>query len=113
MSTVGVIGLGAMGGGMARSLRRAGHDVHVFDVRPQATAAFAADGGRAHDSAASLAATCPVVISVVVNAAQTQALLFGSGNVAKAMPAGGLFVMCSTVDPNVSIDFESRLEALG
>ena len=30
---VGVIGLGAMGGGMAASLRRAGFDVHVFDVR--------------------------------------------------------------------------------
>ena len=33
---IGVIGLGAMGGGMARSLRRAGYAVHVFDVRPEA-----------------------------------------------------------------------------
>ena len=53
---VGVIGLGAMGGGMARSLRRAGHTVHVFDVRMDAAEAFAAEGGRAHDSAAALAA---------------------------------------------------------
>ena len=113
MATVGLIGLGAMGGGMARSLRRAGHDVHVFDVRREAAAAFAAEGGSAHDSAAALAKACPVVVSVVVNAAQTEALLFGAGGVAAAMARGSLFVMCSTVDPNVSIAFESRVEALG
>ncbi len=110
---VGVIGLGAMGGGMARSLRRAGHAVHVFDVRPEAAAAFAAEGGTACASAAELAAACPVVVSVVVNAAQTEDLLFGAGGVAAAMAPGGLFVMCSTVDPNVSVAFEQRLEAQG
>jgi 3-hydroxyisobutyrate dehydrogenase len=111
--TVGVIGLGAMGGGMARSLRRAGHAVNVFDMRPEAAAAFAAEGGTACASAAQLAAASPVVVSVVVNAAQTEDLLFGSGGVAAAMQPGSLFVMCSTVDPNVSIAFEARLEALG
>ncbi len=45
--TVGVIGLGAMGSGMARSLRRAGYDVQVFDVRPARPHAFAEDGGTA------------------------------------------------------------------
>ena len=111
--TVGVIGLGAMGGGMARSLRRAGHAVNVFDMRPEAAAAFAAEGGTACASAAQLAAASPVVVSVVVNAAQTEDLLFGAGGVAAAMQPGSLFVMCSTVDPNVSIAFEARLEALG
>ena len=111
--TVGVIGLGAMGGGMARSLRRAGHDVQVFDMRAEAAAAFAAEGGTACASAAQLAAASPVVVSVVVNAAQTEDLLFGAGGVAAAMQPGSLFVMCSTVDPNVSIAFEARLEALG
>ena len=110
---VGVVGLGAMGGGMARSLRRAGHEVHVFDVRAEAAAAFAAEGGRACATAAELAAACPVVVSVVVNAAQTEELLFGAGGVAAAMAPGSLFVMCSTVDPNVSVAFEQRLEAQG
>ena len=44
MTTVGLIGLGAMGSGMAASLRRAGHTVHVFDVRHEAAQAFAAGG---------------------------------------------------------------------
>jgi L-threonate 2-dehydrogenase len=110
---VGVIGLGAMGSGMAGSLRRAGHAVHVHDLRPGVAAAFAADGGTACDSAAALAAACDIVVSVVVNAAQTEDLLFGSGGVAAAMKPGSVFVMCSTVDPNVSVAFECRLEAIG
>ena len=110
---VGVIGLGAMGGGMARSLRRAGHSVHVFDVRTDAAQAFAAEGGTAHVSAAGLAAQCDVVVSVVVNAAQTEDLLFGAGGVAQAMRQGSVFVMCSTVDPGWSAALETRLAERG
>ena len=91
--TVGVIGLGAMGSGMAQSLRRAGYAVQVFDVRPGVAEAFAREGGSAHAarSAAALAADCEVVVSVVVNAAQTDDLLFGSGGVAAAMKPGSVF----------------------
>ena len=111
--TVGVIGLGAMGSGMAQSLRRGGHAVHVFDLRPGVAADFARDGGSACASAAGLAAACTVVVSVVVDADQTEDLLFGSGGVAAAMTPGSVFVMCSTVDPQRSVGFERRLEAMG
>ena len=111
--SVGVIGLGAMGAGMAGSLRRAGCDLHVCDVRDGVAVAFAAKGGTADATPAALAAACDVVVSVVVNAAQTESVLFGDGGVAAAMPPGSVFVMCSTVDPNVSIAFERRLEAMG
>ena len=66
LPAVGVIGLGAMGGGMARSLRRAGYPVHVFDVRAETAQAFAADGGKACASLAELATACEIVVSVVV-----------------------------------------------
>jgi putative dehydrogenase len=110
---VGLIGLGAMGSGMAASLRRAGHALRVFDVRPEAAQAFARDGGTACASVAELGAACDVVISVVVNAAQTEDVLFGNGGAAAAMKPGSVFVMCSTVDPNWSIALEQRLAALG
>jgi 3-hydroxyisobutyrate dehydrogenase len=112
-STVGVIGLGAMGAGMAHSLRRNGFPLHVFDVRPGVAGAFARDGATARVSAAELAAACDVVVSVVVNAAQTEDVLFGSGGVAAAMHPGSVFVMCSTVDPNWSIALEARLAERG
>ena len=113
MTTVGLIGLGAMGSGMAQSLRRAGHTVHVFDVRREAAESFAKDGGVACASLAELGAACDVVVSVVVNAAQTEAVLFGEGGCAAHMKPGSVFVMCSTVDPNWSVALEARLEGMG
>jgi L-threonate 2-dehydrogenase len=112
---VGLIGLGAMGAGMAASLRRAGFAPHVFDIRPGVAQAFTQDGGTACASVAELAAACDVVVSVVVNAQQTEQVLFGGhgdAGAASAMKPGSVFVMCSTVDPNVSIAFEQRLQAL-
>ena len=109
----GVIGLGAMGSGMAHSLRRAGYRVFVFDVRPAVAQAFAEGGGVACTSLAELAAACDVIVSVVVNAAQTEAVLYGPGGCAAAMKPGSVFVMCSTVDANWSVAQEKRLAELG
>jgi L-threonate 2-dehydrogenase len=113
LPTVGLIGLGAMGAGMAQSLRRGGFDLRVFDIRPGVAEAFVRDGGTACATAAELAAVSEVVVCVVVNAAQTEDVLFGSGGVAAAMKPGSVFVMCSTVDPNWAVALEARLEAHG
>ncbi len=113
MTTIGFIGLGAMGSGMARSLRRNGHALRVFDVRPEAAQSFANEGGTACASPAEVAAGCDVVVSVVVNATQTETVLFGPDGAAASMKPGSLFVMCSTVDPNWSVALEARLAKLG
>jgi 3-hydroxyisobutyrate dehydrogenase len=113
MSNIGVIGLGAMGSGMAASLRRTGHTVHVCDARPGAADAFAREGGVACATPAEVGRACGIVVSVVVNAQQTEGVLFGPDGAAAGMAPGSVFVMCSTVDPNVSVAFEARTEALG
>ena len=110
---IGVIGLGAMGRGMAQSLRRGGYDVHVCDVRADAAHSFAADGGTACATPAALAAACEVVISVVVNAEQTEAVLFGEHGAAAALQPGSVLVMCSTVAPGWSVALEARLAEMG
>ena len=110
--SIGVVGLGAMGRGMAASLRRAGWNVHVCDVRPEASRAFAAEGGVVCSTPAELAAHCEVVVSVVVNAEQTEAVLFGENGAAAALKPRSLFVMCSTVAPNWSVALEARLNAM-
>ncbi len=102
--TVGIIGLGAMGAGIAKTLRNNGFTIHVCDVRPGVADAFVADGGTAHATTAALAAVSDVVVSVVVNAAQTESVLFGDdgqSGAASAMRPGSTFVMCSTVDPEL------------
>jgi len=113
-SHVGLIGLGAMGAGIAATLRRNGYHLHVCDARAGAAQAFAADGGgTAHDTPAEVAAHCACVVSVVVNAQQTEQVLFGEHGAAAAMPPGSVFVMCSTVDPNWSVALEQRLADSG
>jgi 3-hydroxyisobutyrate dehydrogenase-like beta-hydroxyacid dehydrogenase len=102
-----------MGQGMAGSLRRAGYELHVCDARPGVAEAFAAQGGVACASPAEVAKTCQVLVSVVVNAAQTEEVLFGPEGAAAHLAKGSVFVMCSTVDPNWSVALEARLEALG
>ncbi len=110
---VGLIGLGAMGKGMATSLRRKGHVPYVFDVRCEVADAFALEGGTACASPSELAQKCHVIICVVVNAMQTESVLFGDNGCASSMARDSVFVMCSTVDPNWSIALEARLEKLG
>ena len=113
MNTVGLIGLGAMGAGIAQTLRSHGYEVHVCDVRPGVADVFVVQGGVAHANPAEVAAACAVVVSVVVNAAQTEAVLFGEHGAAAAMRPGSTFVMCSTVDPNWSVALEKRLNDAG
>ncbi|MFF4233430.1 L-threonate dehydrogenase [Streptomyces sp. NPDC001820] len=110
---VGVVGLGAMGLGMARSLRNAGYDVGVHDLRPEVATAFACDGGTAFTSSGELAAAVDVLVGVVVNAAQVESVLFGADGAADRLRPGTVFVMCSTVDPGWSAELEGRLAEKG
>lgn len=110
---VGVIGLGAMGLGIACTLRQRGYRVRACDARAGVAAAFAAEGGVACTTPAEVANGVRVVVSVVVNAAQTEQVLFGSDGAAAAMAPGSVFVMCSTVDPNWSMALEARLAQHG
>ena len=75
--SVGIIGLGAMGFGVARSLLRAGFHTHAYDVRSEVLQQFESEGGVACADPAELGAVCEVIVTVVVNADQTESVLFG------------------------------------
>jgi 3-hydroxyisobutyrate dehydrogenase len=110
---VGVIGLGAMGFGVARSLLRAGFAVHACDVRAQVLETFASEGGIACATPAELGEQCDVVVTVVVNAAQTEAVLFGESGAVSSMKPGGVILACATVSPAFAIELGKRVEAAG
>lgn len=107
-----VIGLGSMGYGMAASLRRAGFEVTGFDVSSEAVKRFVAEGGRGA-ATPSAAADAEVVVSVVVNAQQTEAILFGDHGCAEAMPEGAVFISCATMAPEAARALAARLAATG
>jgi 3-hydroxyisobutyrate dehydrogenase len=108
---VGVIGLGSMGMGVARTLLQKGFETHAYDVRTEALKSFAKDGGIAHDSPAGLGARVQVVIILVVNADQTSAALFGKDGAAGALAEGAVVVSSATVAPQFAIDLGERLAA--
>jgi 3-hydroxyisobutyrate dehydrogenase len=110
---VGVIGLGAMGMGVARSLLRAGFAVHAYDVKKPALDAFAAEGGLACASPAELGGKCEGVLTVVVNAAQTEAVLFGENGALEAMKPGSVVLACATVSPQFAADLGRRIGEKG
>ncbi len=108
-----VIGLGSMGKGIAKTLLNAGWTIRGFDLNGKALADFQAYGGITCPDVASAVEGQSVVISVVVNADQTEDLLFGSGAVVSSMARGGLFISCATMAPARAEALAAKVEAAG
>ncbi|SIQ31457.1 3-hydroxyisobutyrate dehydrogenase [Rhizobium sp. RU35A] len=108
-----VIGLGSMGMGMALSLKRAGLDVLGADISKDAVARFVEAGGRAVTDLAEDVRHADIVVSVVVNAAQTEGVLFGPAGIAETMRPGAVFVSSATMDPAIARRLAAQLEAKG
>jgi 3-hydroxyisobutyrate dehydrogenase-like beta-hydroxyacid dehydrogenase len=106
MAKAAIIGLGSMGYGMAKSILRAGHVAYGFDVNQAQVERFRSEGGAAGDLA-DIAAGLDVVVVVVLNAAQVEAVLFGIDGVVAKLRRGAAVMACVTVAP----DFARRMEA--
>ncbi|WP_119302464.1 L-threonate dehydrogenase [Dongia deserti] len=110
---IAVIGLGSMGLGMAQSLQRAGFAVTGCDVSQAAVSRFVAAGGQGAATPADAARDAEIVVSVVVNAAQTESILFGESGAAETLAKGGAFISSATMDPEAARALAARLEATG
>jgi len=93
---IGVIGLGPMGSGMARSLIRAGHRVSVFNRSADKIDALVLDGAIRAASPAS-AADNDAVITMVADDAAVEAMVTGPIGVIAGMRAGGVHLAMSTM----------------
>lgn len=109
---VAVIGLGSMGYGMAKSLVAAGHQTHGYDVAPAQMARFLADGG-APGALTAVSLHIDAAVVVVLNAAQTESVLFGEEGIVPNMKAGSVVLACATVSPAFARDMEARCLAYG
>ncbi len=110
---IAVIGLGSMGYGMAGALRRAGFEVTGCDVAAEAVKRFVSEGGKGAATPAEAAKDAGIVVSVVVNAAQTEAILFGKEGVAETLARDAVFVSSATMDPEIARRLAKQLEATG
>ena len=111
---VGFIGLGRMGGSMARNLATAGYPVHVFDVDVGAAAKASAVGGiTAHGSPRDVAAQASVLFSALPNDAVVRGAYLGADGVFAGGRAGLVTCDCSTVSPEVSQELSAAAHAQG
>ncbi len=97
---VGLVGLGAMGRGVAGNLLDKGFEVIGVDVNPAAQEWLQARGGTVARDAAYLAAATDIVVSFVVDDRQTESVLFGDFGLAAALRPGSVVVACSTMPPD-------------
>jgi 3-hydroxyisobutyrate dehydrogenase-like beta-hydroxyacid dehydrogenase len=111
---VGFIGLGIMGSRMAANLRRAGHDLTVYN-RTRATAeAWAAEhGATVAATPAEAGAAADGGITMVVDGDQVREVLLGPGGVAEGAAPGTLCVDMSTIAPSQTRAIGSALAERG
>jgi putative dehydrogenase len=107
-----VFGLGSMGYGIAQSCLRAGHETYGFDIVPAQMESFRKDGGS-DGQPALVSGKLDAAVIVVLNAAQTEAVMFGDGGVVPNMREGAVVMACATVPPDFARDMEARCNALG
>ncbi|MEQ1887621.1 MAG: NAD(P)-dependent oxidoreductase, partial [Alphaproteobacteria bacterium] len=100
---IGFIGLGNMGKPMAMNLARAGLDLTVYDVNPDAMRDLVALGAKPAGSAAEIGENCSIIELVVINDRQVEEVISGRGQgdgLLAGMKAGGLIIIHSTVNPD-------------
>jgi 3-hydroxyisobutyrate dehydrogenase-like beta-hydroxyacid dehydrogenase len=100
MERIGFLGLGIMGSLMAANLRRAGYELTVWTHTPGKASAWAQEhGASAAGTPRDVAAAADIVISMVVDGEQVQAILLGSDGAALGAREGALFIDMSTIAP--------------
>lgn len=112
-TTIGVIGLGAMGAGMAGCLLQAGFAVRGYDVRAEAGQALAAAGGTAVASPEDAGRDLGLLLVMVVNAAQAESVLFGLAGAVPVLAPGAVIILSSTVPAAAVRALAERVKAAG
>ena len=110
---VGFVGLGTMGGAMAANVARAGHAVTAWNRTPGRAADLEQLGVTVAPTAAAAAAASELVVTIVSDTPDVEAVLFGPEGVAAGAKAGTLVVYMSTISPSATRDFAARLAREG
>jgi 3-hydroxyisobutyrate dehydrogenase len=99
MDKIGFIGLGAMGGPMARNLIKKGFGLTVFDIVPERMESLEAAGAEKAGSCREAAEKCSVVITMLPASAHVREAVLGKQGVAEGLRTGSVLIDMSTIDP--------------
>ena len=110
---IGFLGLGTMGGPMARNLIRGGHALAVFDVAESAVGPFRALGCRIAQSPGDAARDADVVVTMLPDSSHVREVLLGAAGACKTLRKGALVVEMSTIAASASLAIAKELNASG
>ena len=113
MAVIGFIGLGNMGGPMAKNLLKSGHTVHAFDLSQAALAEVVNAGGVAATTAAEACEKAEVVISMLPAGKHVQSVYQGEGGLLAQLVEGALVLDASTIDAETAREVGSAAAERG
>lgn len=100
MAVIAFIGLGNMGGPMAANLIKAGHEVCVFDLMPEAVDLLVADGAQSAASAISCVESAEFMISMLPASRHVESLYLGEDRLLQSLDPETIVIDSSTIDAN-------------
>jgi 2-hydroxy-3-oxopropionate reductase len=112
MADIGFIGLGIMGAPMAGNLKAAGHRIFAWS-RSKPLTTLTADGFAACASSRAVAEQAEIIITMVSDTSDVEAVLFGADGVAAGLMPGKLVIDMSSISPLATREFARRIEVLG
>ena len=111
--TIGFIGLGAMGRGMASNCVKKGFKLIVFDIKPEPVADLVKLGATAAKSIADVATSCSIVITVLPTGREVDQIVLGADGVFAHAKPGTLVMDLSTIDPETTDKMHAEAKRLG
>ena len=113
METVGFIGLGNMGGGMAANIQKADYPMVVCDIRQDIAKPFVDNGAKLANTAAEVASQCDVIFTSLPGPAEVEAVSIGANGVLEGIKPGGIYIDLSTSRPTLIREIEPKFRAKG
>lgn len=110
---VGFVGLGTMGGAMAANVARAGFAVTAWNRTPGRASELGELGVVLVESPSAVASASDVIVTIVSDTPDVEAVLFGPDGVAAGAKRGALVIDMSTISPSATRDFAARLAEQG
>lgn len=112
MNTIGFIGLGTIGGTIAKNLQMAGYPLVIFDIRAEAAQTLADGGARVAPSAAAVARECPIILSSLPGPPEVAEVALGAQGLLHGVREGTIYVDLSSSSADIirriGAEFHSR-----
>jgi len=113
MASIGFLGLGIMGRGMAMNLVKAGHHTIVWNRTAARADELVAAGAVVGDSPADVTRQCDIVMVCVSDTPDVADVVFGTGGAIEGLRPDGLIIDNSTISPEATKDFASKIRNAG